>query len=136
MFREAFGSWKKCDADASEEENYRLWIKSKVWRAKCSLNSDTFLVNTVASSWVFRPLLCLWKHVEWLEERKNAILDLIHKDLSPLYKAASDMIHMLLDRGWAWGQMRYALCHRRVDHCLEDIENLANHQEQTCYALC
>ena len=79
-----------------EKDDFRKYIKGKIWRCKCLANSRELrardagtLFSTVACDW-------LWKRLEYLDEKQNAIQELLTRRTSPFRYTQDTLLDMLV----------------------------------------
>lgn len=92
-----FSKWAQGDPGATESEDYRSWVKSKVFRSKVCVNDDRYLVQHLAAFWATQPLVRLWHRLEWLDTHESPLLDLTDPKMNPFALALREITDMLLN---------------------------------------
>lgn len=92
-----FSKWAQGDPGATESEDYRSWVKSKVFRSKVCVNDDRYLVQHLAAFWATQPLVRLWHRLVWLDTHESPLLDLTDPKMNPFALALREITDMLLN---------------------------------------
>ena len=92
----AFATWERCDVVLEEEEDKRIYMKRKTWRARQHLTSQRSMQRGAMISWVAEPMDHLWMKLQYLDARTSLMLDLQLPRASPFEDCLRDLSSTLL----------------------------------------
>ena len=92
----AFATWGACNVLSEEEEDMRIYIKRKTWRAKQHLTSQRAMQRGAMISWVAEPVDHLWIKLQYLDARTSLMLDLQLPRADPFQECLRDLSSTLL----------------------------------------
>jgi hypothetical protein len=126
LTKAAFAKWSDGDPGADRDNDFRAWIRSKVSRSKCCMQSDEYLIRHCSAFFASQPLVKLWHRLEWLDEHQNSMLELVSPATNPFLITRGEIVGMLLrpasntDLGvlWAHWEFEPELCTRMKDEVL------------------
>lgn len=130
--KKAFPKPLQSDSDTlvDEDADYRAYIRSKSSRATGKLNCPMYQARMFSAMWTGRPMMWLWHRLEWLDERGNALAEVITPHVSPVNAVQEQLFKMMsddpsaLDLGTLW--YHFQSRPRQLRACMEEVFQIAS----------
>ena len=96
VLQRAFPQWDvPGDEDQRDDEEYRLYIRKKTWRAKAAYATRAAQRDAARRSWITRPVSILWMRIQKMDVAGNALLDATFPRTNPFLATRRSLCEML-----------------------------------------